>query len=890
MRKFVLAVLLAIPMLGMAQNSFYSDRAVGTFPMQNGVSTLVPIQYGQVRVCTSPLSQQSPCLPLASITDLNNVPLTVSGGNFGQLTTSVTGQFSFGCAQGNYVIQVAAASNNVPQLQYNITCPVDSVTLAGTFSGVGTVSCTNQFPRQVTLNGGAAPTVTCSAVAPTDATGSTTGSGNFVLATGPTIAGASLTGDVTVSSGNIFAWGSSGLTAPDVGLYRSAANELGVNQGSGTPITPNGFLGARHLTLYNSVSGSVLLDTGVSGGSLTVNKPVDATTGFRIGGAAPSGHTIVGNGTNYVDGTIGQSTVTNGYVDLGTNQTVGGNKTFTGNTSMAGISSTKAYRDARLDGVVCDGVTEDGANINTAIANAVTNQQSIVLLPAGSCKVSTSINLTNKSSITLQGAGSNQSPQVGLESYADTNTNVTTILCNTGNICVDRVGSSYSSLKQLNLVIKNAFATPSTVAMAMGRDNGGSGTGATNPFCYGQFNSDDHIFIATDHNAVVNGGRGYIGIYEIGAELYTLSNSFVMADLGMWSDVANTLAISSAYQTIQTGCPSSMEGITVTNTSFTAESSASSAAIIFNGSPNGLHTFVSGLCQPAVAGNYCFVLGSGGTGYYGLKIYPAFTVEGATASAGAGGVLFSNNNLSDSVLDASTAIPSGSLNGWYQVANTGITFTDTVLKIHKINAGDTAEPLISNVASWVFKGGELQLATTASPLSVSNVTLTGTRVVAGGFTDANITFNSGSKFILQDDSGVSLRGILSSYNSVSLVGNGLSTTVFQDDRTGQSATIGPITMVTGSTTTGGHYHLCQNQGTTATDASGATYAITFNWTSDGLGRSIAGGALNLTSTGQQGSFCIAANADASTNITYTVTVTGAPTTGRFAQHVWAAKE
>lgn len=79
------------------------------------------------------------------------------------------------------------------------------------------------------------------------------------------------------------------------------------------------------------------------------------------------------------------------------------------------------------------------------------------------------------------------------------------------------------------------------------------------------------------------------------------------------------------------------------------------------------------------------------------------------------------------------------------------------------------------------------------------------------------------------------------------------------------------------------------QGTTATDASDATYAITFNFTSEGIARSIAGAALGVNATSQAGTFCQAINADNSTNITYTVTVTGTPTTGRFAQHVWAVK-
>jgi hypothetical protein len=52
-----------------------------------------------------------------------------------------------------------------------------------------------------------------------------------------------------------------------------------------------------------SVAGALAANGGVTttAAALTVNKPVDATTGFRIAGAAPSGHLLLGNGTNYID-------------------------------------------------------------------------------------------------------------------------------------------------------------------------------------------------------------------------------------------------------------------------------------------------------------------------------------------------------------------------------------------------------------------------------------------------------------------------------------------------------------------------------------------------------------------------------------------------------------
>jgi len=56
MFKWLLALALVFsPIIGLGQTSFWTDRAVGVYPV-NGIQTLVPIAYGQVRVCTAPAS------------------------------------------------------------------------------------------------------------------------------------------------------------------------------------------------------------------------------------------------------------------------------------------------------------------------------------------------------------------------------------------------------------------------------------------------------------------------------------------------------------------------------------------------------------------------------------------------------------------------------------------------------------------------------------------------------------------------------------------------------------------------------------------------------------------------------------------------------------------
>ena len=157
----VIALLLLSCLPASAQLSAYHDRALAPVPLP-GIPSLVvvPIAYGQVRVCNGNVSN-SPCTPVASIFDLQGNTLSVVGGNFGQVTTDVTGQFSFQCAAGIYTVQVAASASNTPQLTYLIACPVTNA-----------VSVT------------------------------TTGSGAMVLQNGPTINGATIT-NPAISSGTI---------------------------------------------------------------------------------------------------------------------------------------------------------------------------------------------------------------------------------------------------------------------------------------------------------------------------------------------------------------------------------------------------------------------------------------------------------------------------------------------------------------------------------------------------------------------------------------------------------------------------------------------------------------------------------------------------------------
>jgi hypothetical protein len=154
-----LALLLIFGPIAEAQTAFYTDRAV---QQVNVLSTPTPllaaVPYGSVRVCSLPLTQQQPCLPLAAITDIFGNPISNSIGSlFGQFLTDVTGRYTFGCTLGlNYQVQIAQSASNTPAVNYPITCPGSgnnptfpsltvngNATISGTLGVTGAVTATS---------------------------------------------------------------------------------------------------------------------------------------------------------------------------------------------------------------------------------------------------------------------------------------------------------------------------------------------------------------------------------------------------------------------------------------------------------------------------------------------------------------------------------------------------------------------------------------------------------------------------------------------------------------------------------------------------------------------------------------------------------------------------
>lgn len=141
--KLIFSMALLLGMAAAQTTVVWTDRALAINPFSaNGVSVPAATfaQYAWVRVCSVPATG-TPCTPVAAITDISGNPLSISGGNFGQLQTDIVGKWTIGCSPGTYQIQVEQISSNTPFLTYYFTCPSGGTALLTTtnaWSGVNT--------------------------------------------------------------------------------------------------------------------------------------------------------------------------------------------------------------------------------------------------------------------------------------------------------------------------------------------------------------------------------------------------------------------------------------------------------------------------------------------------------------------------------------------------------------------------------------------------------------------------------------------------------------------------------------------------------------------------------------------------------------------------------
>ncbi len=414
------------------------------------------------------------------------------------------------------------------------------------------------------------------------------------------------------------------------------------------------------------------------------------------------------------------------------------NLTVLGKAILASTSISKLSRDCRQDGVVADGTVEDGAAVNNCIVNAIAANQAIAQLPCGPIKISTSINLTNRPGFTLQGCGTygtNDNTVVG---------NITFIKCNTGNACIDTVGSGNTTIRNMTLRIANTYATPSTIGILEGRDNAlGGGNGR---FCFAELDRFEKLTIWTDHNMGINAGRGYIGVYNIAAEHQRYGSMKVFADTDFFFATSNVLGLASAYQTLQTGCPGSMTIVNFDDVSMTVNGGSgieawTTAGFRFGNAVEIDFTTNDTAFQAGIATNGTYMIGwSGYVHVENMIATDSFLTLGATTV---------DKNELTAFIGGSTG--SGS---YVSFAGTGQTITDNIFKVNTQNEGAGVRQFVGNSANTI-KGGELWIGTTANPQTAASITLTGVKVYAQGFADAQVTFNSASDYMLQSDTGTS---------------------------------------------------------------------------------------------------------------------------------------
>lgn len=398
-------------------------------------------------------------------------------------------------------------------------------------------------------------------------------------------------------------------------------------------------------------------------------------------------------------------------------------------------------------GLVADSVTDNSAAINNAITKANTAGGGIVYIPCGNYAVTTAINLTNTGNVKLQGCGR------GLfntdTTDAANSSNSTTIRCLVSTVCIDTTGSSYMTISDMNIGSNPAYGPNVSPAIILqGRDNASPGN-----FCFSQFNVFKNLSVYAFHNQAANSGIGTTAIYNVGGEEATYDNVITTSDTGYYFGTASDFGVTSVYQTLQTGCPASMAETKILGGAirFTATGSPSIGAGIIAHNTNSF--YVSPDTQLGAS--------NGGTGYavyFGGATNNQWLLYGQAENQTAPGSLIAlaaGCSLDHVVIDMLTSSQSGSTQYWTTLTG-GQTITNSKIRVAVPNG--TVQPMFNNL-SLTWKGGEIDLGTTATGTSWGNITLSsGTIVNADGFTDSQVTFNSASQYVLLDTTGSSLFG------------------------------------------------------------------------------------------------------------------------------------
>ncbi len=410
------------------------------------------------------------------------------------------------------------------------------------------------------------------------------------------------------------------------------------------------------------------------------------------------------------------------------------------------ITKNTPFVDARQFGVVPSTTVDQSAAINKAIAYAVANGYSRILLPSGQFLLNRAINLTNFNNAQLIGAGS----ALG---YDDTwGTSQTRLICNTGTVCIDTNGSSNQLLE--NFTLGQASTNPSTIGILQGRNSTNEQTK------FSQFNK---LLRITIHfwlvNGTANGGRGTIGVYNVGAEITTYELTYVRCGEPFLLADTNILHVSSPYQPTFSSekVPQSMTNVAFVNSWGTGLNLAAAGFLELSGHvTQNINLYATGSTGDSAGGGPTVAIilrddasalrihGGQWENYYSFMSIYASRPEAAD----------SLSIDTDVVCDASIPWCTGGTTGMINLYANGqssffIVWSDVKIKQYP----SQVHPFFGTVdpgANW--RGGTLDIAS-SSGINSPNLALANVTIKASGLYSKSISVQSGSNYFLLANDG-----------------------------------------------------------------------------------------------------------------------------------------
>jgi hypothetical protein len=403
------------------------------------------------------------------------------------------------------------------------------------------------------------------------------------------------------------------------------------------------------------------------------------------------------------------------------------------------ITKNTPFVDVRAFGVFPSTTVDQSAAINKAIAHALANGYSRILLPSGQFLLKRPINLTNFNSAQLIGVGS----ALGYgEMWGKSQTR---LICDTGTVCIDTNGSSNQLLENFTLVLGST--NPSTIGILQGRNS--STSFAT---MYSQFNKLFGITINFwQVNATANGGRGTIGVYNVGAEIATYELTYVISGEPFLLADTNILNVVSPYQaTFSQRVPQSMTNVAFVNSFGTGVNSAAAGFLELDGhNTQNINLYATG--------------STGDSAKPGMPIVAIILRNNPSALRIHGGQwenyasfmsIYAGETGATDSLSIDTAVVGAGEKGMINLYANGhssffIVWSDVKIKQYP----SQIYPFFGTVDSGAnWRGGTLDIAS-SSGINSRNLALANVTIKASGLSSSSVSVREGSNYFLLANDG-----------------------------------------------------------------------------------------------------------------------------------------